>query len=974
MYRLVLSTLAVILPALPVRATSYYTIRPDDSRAVYLDKDGFPVHADGTGDDSDAVQQAIDKVQTTTRQGIVFIPDGNYRLSKTIYVWPGIRLIGYGAKRPVFILGRNTPGFQEGEGRYLIYFAGGRPRSAGQPPPDGSPGTFYSAMSNIDLEIEPGNAAAVGIRFHVAQHCYLAHMDLRIGSGRAALQDIGNVVEDLHISGGDYGIITGRSAPGWPLLLLDLTFEHQRVAAIKSREAGLTMVRNLFRSVPAAISVDPGFAEELWLSDSSLEDIPGPALQIGNENNARTQMNLENVTCRRVPVLAAFHESGKKVAGPGGDYVVRRFSHGLQFADVGAAPEIKTVLDAAAGITESQPSDVPVLPPCEDWVNVKTLGVKGDGQTDDTAALKQAISDHRILYLPMGWYRVTDTLTLKPDTVLIGLHPSMTVIHAPDLTPAFQGPGSPKALLETPRDGTNIVTGIGIYTDGINSRATAVKWMAGTHSLMDDVRLLGGHGTPSPDGSRVAVYDNDHTEDPNPARKWDSQYPSLWVTGGGGGTFKNIWTPSTFAQSGMQISGTSTPGRIYAMSIEHHVRNEVVIRDASNWKIYAMQFEEERGESPRALPLEISRSSSIQFANTFFYRVVSSYTPFPYAVKVAASRDIRFLNLHLYSNSKVSFDSAVYDATNKVELRSPEFAVLTISGKPLPRRTPKPSVVLAPGAKVEKLAAGFWNISGAAVGPGGDLYFADPHWQRIYRWSAQAGALDLVSDSPLEPVQLAFDKAGNLMVVSYGGKGTVYALRPGGTPDQIEFIKPVPSEPRPGMVPVLPAARWQHLEGFITDSTRRKEYHYISPDGSTFIAAGTDFADGATQWGVKLADVLRTFGLARAVPGFPFYVSNEYELKTWAFEVGSDGTLSRPRLFAEQGGESVAVDEAGRVYIAAGRIYVYDPSGRLMEDIEIPQRPTDILFGGRDGRTLFIAARDSLYSVRTRHPGLGLRQ
>ena len=47
-------------------------------------------------------------------------------------------------------------------------------------------------MSNIDFEIGDGNPAAIAIRFHAAQHAYLSHMDFHIGSGLAALTEIGN--------------------------------------------------------------------------------------------------------------------------------------------------------------------------------------------------------------------------------------------------------------------------------------------------------------------------------------------------------------------------------------------------------------------------------------------------------------------------------------------------------------------------------------------------------------------------------------------------------------------------------------------------------------------------------------------------------------------------------------------------------------------------------------------------------------
>lgn len=92
--------LAVAMTALPIWSASYYTERLDDPKAVYLTRDSFPVKADGVADDSDAIQAAINKVQETTSQGIIFVPEGRYRISKTIYIWPAIRVIGYGARRP----------------------------------------------------------------------------------------------------------------------------------------------------------------------------------------------------------------------------------------------------------------------------------------------------------------------------------------------------------------------------------------------------------------------------------------------------------------------------------------------------------------------------------------------------------------------------------------------------------------------------------------------------------------------------------------------------------------------------------------------------------------------------------------------------------------------------------------------------------------------------------------------------------
>jgi len=977
-----------LLVSVPLWGASYYTLRPDDPKAVYLTRGDHGVHGDGIADDSDSIQQAITKVQESTTQGIVFIPEGRYRITKTIVVWPGIRLIGYGAKRPVLVLAKNTPGFQKGIG-YMLLFAGGRPDATHRRPrrgdplagivppnnliPDANPGTFYSAMSNIDFEIQDGNPAAIGIRFHVAQHCYLTHMDFHIGSGMAALHDVGNEAEDLHFYGGQYGVMTRKPSPGWQFTLLDSTFEGQSVAAIKEHEAGLTLIRDHFRNVPTAISIDPGYSDELWVKDARFEDISGPAIIVSNERNAHTEINLEDIICHHVPFFAEFRESGKKIDGAGEIYKVSHFTHGLTFAEEGATPEIRTTNDthALSALPAPLPSDIPSAPAQDTWVNLHTLGAKGDGVTDDTAAIKKAIAEHRTIYFPSGHYIVTDTILLRPDTVFIGLNPTTTQIDLPDSTPAFQGPGSPKPLLETPHGGTNIVTGIGLYTNGINSRAVGAKWMAGADSLMDDVRFLGGHGTNYPGVSFATIYNNTHTSDSDARRKWDSQYPSLWITDGGGGTFADIWTPSTFAQAGVSISNTSTSGRIYELSSEHHVRNEVKLNHASNWQIYALQTEEERGEGPFALPLSIDNSSNITIANYHSYRVVSSYQPFSDAIRVASSNNIRLRNIHVYSDSKVSFDnSVVIEQPHTIEIRDREFAALTIDAL---KTAPAPaalSVVVASGAKIEMLSTGFFNISGAAVDHLGQLYFVDAHWQRIYKWSPENNNPVIVSDSPLSPVQLAFDKSGDLMVVSYDGDGTVYSFNPNSPEEHITLLKPQPAAPRLGLTAVLPVDYWRNENDFLQAVPVLKPYQYLSPDGTTFIPAGEDFVRGALYYGTKMADILRAFGLARAVPGHPFYSSDESQEKTYVSSVGPDGTLRNTKLFAEQGGEGVAQDAEGDVFIAAGQIYVYNPSGQLIDTINVPERPIDLVFGGKDGRTLFILTHHSLYSVQTKVKGL----
>ncbi len=113
--------LLLLVAALPACPASYYPQRLEDARAVY-------VAGPSGGDDTAALQQAIDRVRDTGGQGIVLLGPGRYRINDTLYIWPGIRVIGYGATRPVIVLSADTPGFQEPtREKVMVFFAGGRP-------------------------------------------------------------------------------------------------------------------------------------------------------------------------------------------------------------------------------------------------------------------------------------------------------------------------------------------------------------------------------------------------------------------------------------------------------------------------------------------------------------------------------------------------------------------------------------------------------------------------------------------------------------------------------------------------------------------------------------------------------------------------------------------------------------------------------------------------------------------------------
>ena len=329
-----------------------------------------------------------------------------------------------------------------GPGRPWPTGRGGRGRVPFPPPgsvppneriADANQGTFYPGMTNIDFAIGRGNPAAVAIRFHVAQHGILSHMNFEVGSGLAALTQVGNEVQDLHIRGGRFGILTENTSPYWPFTVVDSVFEGQRDAAIREYMAGLTVVRSTFRNVPVGIEIARAYSDQLWVKDSRFENVSGAAVIISNEKNAMTQVGFANVTCAGVPVFARLRESGKTVAGRGATYRVAEFQPrpGRPARRLRRRSKRATTPRRWRHCRRRSAPAIRPLPATSEWVNVRTLGVKGDGQTDDTDAIRKAIDTHRVLYFPTGYYVVRDTITLKPETMMIALHPGLTQLDLP---------------------------------------------------------------------------------------------------------------------------------------------------------------------------------------------------------------------------------------------------------------------------------------------------------------------------------------------------------------------------------------------------------------------------------------------------------------------------------------------------------------------------------------------------------------
>ncbi len=85
------------------------------------------------------------------------------------------------------------------------------------------------------------------------------------------------------------------------------------------------------------------------------------------------------------------------------------------------------------------------------------------------------------------------------------------------------------------------------------------------------------------------------------------------------------------------------------------------------------------------------------------------------------------------------------------------------------------------------------------------------------------------------------------------------------------------------------------------------------------------------------------------------------------FDVKRDGTLSNGKVFCaiDKGvPDGIRCDAKGRIWSSAGDgVQIFSPNGTLIGKILVPEPPANLCFGGKDGKTLFITARSSLYAI-----------
>ncbi|MEO8766456.1 MAG: SMP-30/gluconolactonase/LRE family protein [Ginsengibacter sp.] len=247
----------------------------------------------------------------------------------------------------------------------------------------------------------------------------------------------------------------------------------------------------------------------------------------------------------------------------------------------------------------------------------------------------------------------------------------------------------------------------------------------------------------------------------------------------------------------------------------------------------------------------------------------------------------------------------------------------------------------------------------------------------------------------------AVDKDGNLYAVNYAKEGTIGKITPEG--DSSIFIELpngsvgngirfntrgemlIADYTRHNILKVDMAGK--QISVYAHDSTMNQPNDIAIDSKDRLYASDPNWKGGTGRiWfidaGGKMSILEDNMGTTNGIEVSPgdkiLYVNESVQRKVWAYDLSGSGAISNKRLlieFPDFGMDGMRCDVDGNLYIARhgkGTVAKVSPAGKLLQEIKLTgTKPSNIAFGGKDGRTAYVTLQDrgNIETFRVESPG-----
>ena len=419
---------------------------------IFRNVQDFGAKGDGTTDDTDAINQAISQGNrcgkgcdsSTVVPALVYFPPGTYVVSKPIIQYYYTQLVGDAVTPPTL---KSTAGFQ---GMAVIdsdpYNDDGSNWYVNQ-------NNFFRQIRNFEIDVT-ATAAGTGIHWQVAQATSLQNIVFTM-TPKSKQQGIfmdngsGGFMADLTFNGGSVGAFFGNQQ----FTTRNLTFNNVGTAILMNWDWVWTMKSLSINNCGVGVNMSTGGFNQtvgsVLIQDSTFTGTPigvvtsfstsknvpatGGTLIIDNVDFSGSQTAVQDISGSSVLAggskVASWGQGNAYTTGSGVSTKNKRSGNSTGSATqvsihgaLSAPTKPTTLLDGQGKVVERTKPQYESTP-ATSFVSVKSAGAKGDGVTDDTAAL-QAVFDKatagQIVYFDHGAYLVTDTVKVPKNIKITG--------------------------------------------------------------------------------------------------------------------------------------------------------------------------------------------------------------------------------------------------------------------------------------------------------------------------------------------------------------------------------------------------------------------------------------------------------------------------------------------------------------------------------------------------------------------------
>jgi hypothetical protein len=600
----------------------------NSSYQIFRNVKDFGATGDGTTDDTAAINSAITAGtrcgqgcdSSTTTPAIIYFPPGTYSISAPLVQLYYTQFIGDALDIPTI---KATAGFT---GIALIdsdpYGSGGVNWYTNQ-------NNFFRQIRNfiLDTTAMPVSAGA-GIHWQVAQATSLQGITFNMredGGISNAQQGIfmdngsGGFMTDLVFNGGKYGAFFGNQQ----FTTKNLTFNNVQTAVFMNWNWGWTLSGLAINNCGVGLDISNGGASaqtvgSVLMLDSTISNTPIGISTVYSTAEGLTNgtLILDNVDMTNNVPVAVSNAATQATILAGNTKIAswmqgRTYNSSSGAATQGSQAAVQkpaTLLNSAGNVfTRSKPQYE--TDPVSSFRSVKSAGAKGDGVTDDTAAIQalfNSASASDIVYFDHGAYVITSTVKVPKDIRITG--EIWPLIMAKGAAFADQSNPTPVFQVGQPGDtGSVEMSDLIFETLGPAPGAILVEWnvaesFQGSSGMWDvHMRIGGSAGTELQ--SNTCGKNPNVTAPANPS--CEGAFLLLHVTSQATIYLENNWfwvadheldlgdhdQVSIFNGRGVLVASEEGPVWMYGTSAEHSVLYNYQIANASNVYMALIQTE-----------------------------------------------------------------------------------------------------------------------------------------------------------------------------------------------------------------------------------------------------------------------------------------------------------------------------------------------------------------------------------------------